>query len=398
LSKAPALLWDDSLLWGVMAVHALKEAGLPFELLRSRDIKGGGLKDRPFLFVPGGWASNKEESLGEKGKEAVRDFVYEGGSYLGICGGAGLATQAGLGLLAVKRKPTQKRLPSFSGRISLTLVPHPIWEGIKAPYEFHAWYPSQLSWEDGVIARFLEPSKDSFTSDLCVGDMKDASWDELEKAYGINLNPWLLNNEPAAIEGNFGKGKVLLSLVHWDTPFDKKGLKVLSNIWKYLCGSLKSRPKSAPFQRESTKELRRLFLKVRNLIAVGSRNFLWYWRNPYLLLWRRGIRGLEYSTLYTMLKEIALNAHESHLEAFGKERFRLFQDRLITFLESAKRLLILERELFTHGIVSWDTTPDPEVNNLRKELFGLKRSHGGMFKELAEDLEDFLFLIYVSSS
>ena len=37
-----------------------------------------------------------------------------GGSYLGFCGGAGLATMDGMGLLNVKRKPTKERVPSLS--------------------------------------------------------------------------------------------------------------------------------------------------------------------------------------------------------------------------------------------------------------------------------------------
>ena len=44
LSKRPcALLWDESFLWGVMAWRAIKEAGLPFDLLRAEDIREGGL-------------------------------------------------------------------------------------------------------------------------------------------------------------------------------------------------------------------------------------------------------------------------------------------------------------------------------------------------------------------
>ena len=44
LPKRPcALLWDESFLCGVMAWRALKEAGLPFDLLRAEDIREGGL-------------------------------------------------------------------------------------------------------------------------------------------------------------------------------------------------------------------------------------------------------------------------------------------------------------------------------------------------------------------
>lgn len=82
-----ALLWDESFLWGVMAWRALKAAGLPFDLLRSEDIRQGALSRYRMIFVPGGWASNKISALGEGGREEIRRFVATGGSYLGICGG-----------------------------------------------------------------------------------------------------------------------------------------------------------------------------------------------------------------------------------------------------------------------------------------------------------------------
>ena len=79
-----ALLWDESFLWGVMAWRALKAAGLPFDLLRSEDIRQGALSRYRMIFVPGGWASNKISALGEWGREEIRRFVAAGGSYLSI--------------------------------------------------------------------------------------------------------------------------------------------------------------------------------------------------------------------------------------------------------------------------------------------------------------------------
>jgi hypothetical protein len=64
--KPCALLWDESFLWGLMARRALTEAGLPFDLLRSEDIRAGALSRYRMLFVPGGWASNKMDALGEQ--------------------------------------------------------------------------------------------------------------------------------------------------------------------------------------------------------------------------------------------------------------------------------------------------------------------------------------------
>ena len=125
-SPKAAFLRDESFLWGLMAYKALKANGLPFELIRAEDIKKGRLKNYAMLFVPGGWASNKIKALGGKGLSEIKKFVRSGGNYLGFCGGAGLATLDGIGLLNVKRKPTKERVPSFSGRIHLNINKHPI--------------------------------------------------------------------------------------------------------------------------------------------------------------------------------------------------------------------------------------------------------------------------------
>ena len=90
-----ALLWDESFLWGVMTRRALTEAGVSFDPVRAADIREGALSRYRMLFVPGGWASGKIAALGAEGAEAIRSFVAAGGNYLGICGGAGMATESG---------------------------------------------------------------------------------------------------------------------------------------------------------------------------------------------------------------------------------------------------------------------------------------------------------------
>jgi len=240
--KTVAFLWDESFLWGLMAFKALNGLNLSFDLLKAEEIKGGSLENYRLLFVPGGWASNKSRALGEKGIEAIRRFVAKGGNYLGFCGGAGLATEAkgGIGLLHVKRRPTKDRVPSFSGQINLNITQHTIWPHLSDEAIFNAWWPSQFVIEDEsvkTLATYGNALPGSFSSDLNVGDVEAiGSWDDLENVYQINLDPGRLKDEPAVIEGIYGKGKVILSLVHFDTPDDIRGQSVLLNLWKYLAG------------------------------------------------------------------------------------------------------------------------------------------------------------------
>ena len=365
------------------------------------------------LFVPGGWASNKSRALGERGIKAIQDFVAEGGSYLGFCGGAGLATMAkgGLGLLNVKRRPTKERVPSYSGRIELNLAPHEIWgsrdtartqrtttDGPRST-AFNAWWPSQLIVDDNdvtVLATYGDALPDSFSSDLNVGDVQaHGSWDELEKIYKINLNPGRLKDEPAVIEGTYGKGKVILSLVHFDTPDDKSGQQVLINLWEYLAGqtSAISSQQSAVRQKQrvdagAIHELP-LHLICSDLIALGERNFLWFWRNSMLLQWRRGVRGLEYNTLYIMTKEISVILQERKT-GMSLEKVK---ELLVPFIEKAKKLLALERHALQKGTITYERCDDREIQDVRKELFSESKSHGGMFKEVVDEIDGFLYVL-----
>ena len=65
-----------------------------FEILRvtADEIRDGGLADVDVLVQPGGSGSKQGNTLGEAGRLAVRDYVRAGGGYLGVCGGAYLAT------------------------------------------------------------------------------------------------------------------------------------------------------------------------------------------------------------------------------------------------------------------------------------------------------------------
>jgi putative intracellular protease/amidase len=366
------------------------------------------------VFVPGGWASNKLDTLGEGGSEAIRRFVSAGGHYLGICGGAGLATQDGLGLLPISRKPSSERIPSFSGRIRLDCAGHPIWEGPVSPL-FHAWWPSQLKITGPdlqVLARFAKPQADAFSSDISVDAGEAAGWAGLEERYGILLDPARLNGEPAVVEGRFGRGRVILSLVHFDTPGDSNGARVLKNLWAYLDSPGGGPPEAAgreqatlvpKLPREALEAVGQMQAAVGGLITSGIRDGLWRWRTPWLLQWRRGVRGLEYTTLAVMIDQIA--------GRIGTERpagsvcpgtgtddsLRLADEideirrRLIPFCEEAGRLLAEERSCLAKGLLSPTACGDEGIERRRAELFGRAMSHGGRFKELIDRVDRLLY-------
>lgn len=412
--RACALLWDESLAWGLMARRALQEAGLPFDLLDSEEIRGGALSRYRMLFVPGGWASNKLSALGDRGQAEIRRFVEAGGSYLGICGGAGMVTKDGICLLPIRRKPSTERVASFSGPVRLALADHPIWRGVETP-QFFAWWPSQFHLEDQgirVLATYEEASPDAFSSDISVGEGNVVGWRELEKRYGILLDPARLRGGPAVMEGGFGRGRVVLSLIHFDTPGDSNGAVVLRNLWDDLAPgwsadsapdgkTLRSRPLPA-LPPELPGTLVEIQTAVADLIESGSKHSLWYWRNPLLLQWRRGVRGLEYGTLAVMIGEIGKRLSDFRPDGGSKppesidlsrmkEDLSEIRDQIIPFVEKAKDLLARERLIMQTAPLSPLECADAEISRIRQELFGSAMSHGGRFKQLIDVIDDLLF-------
>jgi hypothetical protein len=405
-----ALLWDESLAWGLMTWRVLKGAGLPFDLLRSDGIREGALSGYRMLFVPGGWASNKLNALGERGQAEIRSFVEAGGNYLGICGGAGMATEDGMGLLPVRRMPSAERVASFSGPIRLSLGDHTIWRGIQTPL-FSAWWPSQFQAGDQsarVLATYDEAEPDAFSSDIPVAEGRIVGWPGLEKRYGILLDPARLHGEPAVMEGRLGLGRAVLSLIHFDTPGDSNGATVLRNLWDELApGWSSDSPFAAPSHRrplppELFDSLWGIRNAVANLIEWGSKQCLWNWRNPLLLHWRRGVRGLEYGTLAVMIGEIAnrlipprAEGIPAVSESIDWSRWRKdleeIRSQLTPFLEMSKDLLERERRCMEHAPLSPLQCADAEISRLRQELFGRAMSHGGRFKKLIDLVDPLLF-------
>jgi hypothetical protein len=407
-----ALLWDESLLWGVMAWRALREAGLPFDLLRAEDICEGGLCGYRMLFVPGGWASNKINALGERGRDEIRRFVTAGGNYLGICGGAGMATREGIALLPVGRKLSAQRVASFSGGIRVSPAAHPIWQDVGAPI-FSAWWPSQLTVDNPgvrVLAVYEEAQPDALSSDIPVESRENQDWPDLEARYGILLNPARMQGEPAVLEGRCGLGRVVLSMLHFDTPGDRNGRVVLRNLWRYLTADSPAvlmaggnGPSEGPRVRvppDILATLSEILVDVEDLIAAGEGHLLWRWRNPFLLQWRRGVRGLEYSTLYVMIREIqnrfSLGQRDSDgdaelPESADSDRLRWellgIKRQLALFVAKAKRLLERERCYMQTSLLSPLQCDDGKIQDLRGELFGSAMSHGGAFKRLIDAMD-----------
>lgn len=91
------------------------------DLTNSSHILAGGLAGYDILAFPGGSTFQYIVELADDGRQKVRDFVSNGGSYFGICGGARLGTNDGLGLFNGSYSNPVPGLAAGSYIIELTL-------------------------------------------------------------------------------------------------------------------------------------------------------------------------------------------------------------------------------------------------------------------------------------
>jgi len=82
------------------------------------------------LFVPAAGRPKQSQRPGRQGKEEIRLFVEAGGSYLASAEVREWPRKR-MVFLPVRRKPTARRVPSFSGPVRLTLAGHRIWQELK---------------------------------------------------------------------------------------------------------------------------------------------------------------------------------------------------------------------------------------------------------------------------
>jgi hypothetical protein len=414
-----AVFWDQSLVWGLILLKTLEDLKIPFYLLSGEEIAAGALARHRVFIVPGGWAAHKFRALGEAGSTRIKHFVENGGSYVGLCGGAGLALASppSLGLVPLKRMPLSERLPNASGEIWIQGLPdHPIWKGLPLALPASIWWPSQFMNQPVpgslCLATYKAPGKEFWVADLPLSDLQNTAvpWNEWERIYGINLDPARLIGHAAIMEATLGKGRLILSYPHLETPGDAWANRLFLRCLQYLDQEARKHishvdvGKDAPGRpvgrpgKESLKHIAEAREAAEDLIGFGERHLLWQWRLPWLLNWRRGIRGLEYGTLAVVLAylhgclgEIS-NGDEGLLDPWIEMAQRI-KEQVIGFCQLAKDLLMEEKVATQTRNLTKLGKINATVDQLRTRLFGHKMNHSGLCRELFDELDGFLLQV-----
>jgi len=275
------ILWDNSHIWGLLALHCVKAMQIPFKLVKAEEISQGILsgKSSCMLLVPGGSARLKAKSLGEKGKNAIKNFVASGNHYLGFCGGAGLALSHSEGLALcpwTRASYANKWQHLISGHIITKLSEHELcptnfnaihnqekihndldsnnnlhklcakhvfslnikdvqcaeakdnllaatkYEHIYDDIILPVWWPGcfQNKYDENIeiLARYQAPANDMWIADILLSSLPTSIFKEWKARYDLDFDPAFLSEQVCVLHGKYAKGSYTLSYSHLETP------------------------------------------------------------------------------------------------------------------------------------------------------------------------------------
>ncbi len=177
-------------------------------VLSGQEVGSLNLSSYDVLVFPGGSGSGQSKGIGESGLKNVRDFVSNGGGYVGICGGAYLACSNftwGLGILNAGTVSNKWQ----RGQAMLDLEPTLLgqqWLGdVKSTFK--------VRYHNGPI---LKPAH---RTDIPAYDVLTVFKTEIAE-YGSPAGVQV--NSPAHVTSTFGKGRVFISSPH---PENTPGLE-----------------------------------------------------------------------------------------------------------------------------------------------------------------------------
>jgi glutamine amidotransferase-like uncharacterized protein len=214
--------WPDGGAWLplVTATQVLAEAlDHSWEFIDADDVNDGDLSQYQLIFFPGGWAGGYNAYIEERGYENIREFISEGGAYMGMCAGAFFASdqvfwRENIGL------DTPQNVYDY---------PLDIWPGIAdgVILDFQPWNSSFITgctelpgarMVDLRVDPNLMPESEPVVNVLYYGGPifrpPGGKWTNELVIARYDMDGLTGDEEPAMILFPYGKGRVFLSAVH----------------------------------------------------------------------------------------------------------------------------------------------------------------------------------------
>lgn len=376
------ILWDESHIWGVLAIWAVSAMGLPYRLINSKKIAQGALfrKSRSdLLLVPGGSARLKSQSLGFSGRKKIRQWLHNGGNYLGFCGGAGLALadEGNLALCPWLRQKFLNRSSHFlSGAILARLASG---ELMRLP----VWWPGRFAetaqGNVEVLCRYEsplpQPGARPFNQECALPDSFPAG-------------------QPIAIFGKRGAGKYLLSYAHLETPGwieannwlaallqEKFGFSAQANSVPLLNIFTQPSPEDISICSE---DLLKGWKLLNETFVYGEKLNFFYKRESWLPGWKTGVPGFPCASLLAMIHYLAQWQFSKRAIAEWADMRHAFLQTLAEFCSGAKAWL--------DHFYNFSISPCPtDLDEQKIKLFGHPIQGGGMAGKLLKTLDSLIF-------
>jgi hypothetical protein len=405
------VLWDHSNLWGLLLCRGLAALGASFVPVTCAALAAGALwRERPrALLVPGGFARRKFAALGPAGAGAIRDYVASGGTYMGICGGAGLALSHGdgLGLCSWTRRAFADRLDHLvSGHVRLTVDPDTRLYPAACPCKpaVPVWWPagfappadSRCDPDVTVVAAYAGAAPDLMLADIALGGMPEALLAACQDRFGQKLMPDFLSGGACVLAGGFGQGRYVLSHAHLETPDSPTANAWLSHLLSlFTLGDRFGRdipawkPKSEA-TRFADPHLASARRDMAAVIAAGLDARLLFHRNDWLLGWRPGMPGFSLSCLAAMLDGAAALPPTEAALAYWREVGEDFAGRMAAFARRLELFFPAQRLAITLSLVDRPAGVEPDLTAEGLELFGQPPGGGGLCGQLTDTLDGLL--------
>ncbi len=413
------IVWDESQLWGLLAVYALRALGVPHTVCQAVNLPQVlAAKKSGMVFVPGGNARYKARRLGPAGREAVRSFVSGGGQYLGFCGGAGLALSwgkqgqedVGLGLCPSGRGSYDDRMQHFmSGHLQVHTPAAPaalLPERTEHAPLLPVWWPGRFDpmEESGltVLATYSDPAEDFWLADLPIATLPPGTFDVWRDMYGFAAVPDFLRGQPCMVQGTFGKGAYTLSYSHLETPASpfanawfahilREQGGVAAAVEQPAQGIAQWHPAAAPSLWEDA-TLQVVADAIEDVARVGLEHGLLFHRTPWLLGWRTGIPGASLNSLRLAIHSIRSLPPSPGAVALWQQQKEAIARAATLFHEGCVQYFLAERLAMTLAKSLPGTVPDAMLQQQRHGLFGPPMRPGGVYAELITALDALAFL------
>ena len=214
------------------------------------------------------------------------------------------------------------------------------------------------------------------------------------------MRPDFLKGRPCVVTGRLGAGRYVLSYAHLETPGSAQANAWLAHILSVLLGEGTAAAKVPAWDvagrpvlwREPALVAAREALE--SIIRTGQEHFLLFWRNPWLLGWRRGIPGAGIGILYALVREALASRPGEAAARFWRKAAPGFARDMELFRAGLGGYLLAERLAMTVLHSSPGSVPGRCLKEQRAALFGPPPASGGVYESLLRPLEELGFLLW----